>query len=469
MTRAERMVYGQLPHLLQDACVTVFNRIYAKRMGGWYKERRAIHEAVFGMTEQSWQAFQLEELNRLLEYAWRESRFYRQWWGRTAAPRVADLEGLAALPVLGKDEVKQHLLEIATIGKGEGYEGHTGGTTGKSMEVRFSWRDVQDRQAALDMFRGLHGWQLGKRTAWFSGKQILTDRDVKARRFWKTDWHRRIRYYSTFHLAAGNLQHYIDDLNRFQPEYLSGFSSSVHEIAQFSQNRGGLLKCRPQAFFSTAETLIEDQAKRIEEQFNTAVRDQYSSSEGAPFVIMCPEGRYHFLPSTGILEIVDEQGNPAPEGEVVVTSFATYGTPLIRYRIGDRMAWDEDPTPCACGSSTPRIFRIEGRVIDAVWSEERGRINLGNISNCVKDTPGVLKFQVIQRKTNEVNVWLVVNHGVHDESERMRLEREFVARLGRKMRFRFDYCDEIPVEPSGKYRIVKNFLTPEQMIRPGGK
>ena len=36
-----------------------------------------------------------------------------------------------------------------------------------------------------------------------------------------------------------------------------------------------------------------------------------------------------------MFEVVDENMQPATEGEILVTSFITHGTPLIRYRIGD--------------------------------------------------------------------------------------------------------------------------------------
>lgn len=96
----------------------------------------------------------------------------------------------------------------------------------------------------------------------------------------------------------------------------------------------------------------------IERAFGAKVRDQYASSEGAPFVWECEYGHYHYDVTTGIIEQMEGSN------EVLVTSFTTYGTPLIRYRIGDSMVFSKSNDLCECGFNTPLVESIEGRAID---------------------------------------------------------------------------------------------------------
>ena len=56
----------------------------------------------------------------------------------------------------------------------------TGGTTGSSLKVTYRHDDLQDRFAVLDNFRAQFGYELGKKCAWFSGKVIVTDKDIEA-------------------------------------------------------------------------------------------------------------------------------------------------------------------------------------------------------------------------------------------------------------------------------------------------
>src|SRR5690606_30137882 len=98
----------------------------------------------------------------------------------------------------------------------------------------------------------------------------------------------------------------------------------------------------------------------IGEVFGCRLVDQYASSEGAPFILECPSGRLHVHPLTGLFEVLDENGVPAREGEMVVTSFTTRGTPLIRYRIGDRLRLALPEERCTCGWSFPLVDWIDG-------------------------------------------------------------------------------------------------------------
>ena len=83
------------------------------------------------------------------------------------------------------------------------------------------------------MISARFGYELGKKTAWFSGKTLLTNRDIKKNRFWKTDVFNKVRYYSTFHIKDEYLKYYVEDLIKFKPEYLSGFPSTMYDIAKY--------------------------------------------------------------------------------------------------------------------------------------------------------------------------------------------------------------------------------------------
>ena len=70
----------------------------------------------------------------------------------------------------------------------------------------------------------------------------------------------------------------------------------------------------------------------------------------------------HCSGDLGILEIVDEDGNNVPQGEVgevVVTPLQMEGMPMIRYRTGD-ISFIAG-TSCPCGRNMPRLGPILGR------------------------------------------------------------------------------------------------------------
>ena len=144
--------------------------------------------------------------------------------------------------------------------------------------------------------------------------------------------------------------------------------------------------------FTTSETLTPSQREVIERVFRCPVRNQYGSSEGAPFIMECRQGRLHIDVTSGVFEVVDADDQPAKSGEVLVTSFYMRETPLIRYRIGDRITLS-DEARCPCGWDSPLAASIEGRASDFIDIPGRGKIFASQIGDCVKHLHWVLAFR----------------------------------------------------------------------------
>ena len=74
----------------------------------------------------------------------------------------------------------------------------------------------------------------------------------------------------------------------------------------------------------------------------------------------------HVNADWALLEVVDENNEPVPDGEtgakVLVTNLANYTQPIIRYEIGDMITMATEP--CGCGSNLPLIDHVEGRDSD---------------------------------------------------------------------------------------------------------
>ena len=463
-------LYSRAPHWVQNLMVTGYDLSYYRRRGGEWKRYCRLYERLLRAPAQEHEQLQRERLCSFLRFVRDNSPFYRERWEGIDLEQIRGPRDLLLLPVVTKEELRCNGDRIVTVPRRRSYGAHTGGTTGASLEVRYTWPGFQERQAILDTFRGWHGWRPGARTAWFSGKTLLGPADEARQRYWKTDWWFNIRYYSTFHLTPATLGAYIDNLNQYNPRYLSGFPSNVFEIADYARRSGKPITCRPTAFFSTAETLLPHHSAVIEEQFGTRVVDQYSSSEGAPFIVMCPRGRLHLLSASGVIEVLDENGKPSLSGEAVVTSFHTTGTPLVRYRIGDRITLAPPGSDCTCGCGAPLVARIEGREQDGVWSRERGRINLGNISNCVKYTPAIARFQLVQRLPDALCVLVEAGPQGLPQGQKERFLSELRDRVGPAMALELHLVERIEREPGGKFRMVRNLLAPQQMgsAPPGG-
>jgi phenylacetate-CoA ligase len=108
--------------------------------------------------------------------------------------------------------------------------------------------------------------------------------------------------------------------------------------------------------------------RRIENLWPGArVFDHHGMTETGPVTYECPmrPGVLHVIESAYFAEVVDPAtGQPAPEGELVLSTLGRTGSPLLRYRTGDLV---KRGTACACGRHDISLAGgILGRVDDMI-------------------------------------------------------------------------------------------------------
>jgi phenylacetate-CoA ligase len=102
----------------------------------------------------------------------------------------------------------------------------------------------------------------------------------------------------------------------------------------------------------------------IESAWGARVFDHNGLTEVGPVGMECCENPtgIHVLETEYLVEVIDpETERPVPAGdtgEMVLTNFCRWGSPLLRYRAGDVVRID--PEPCLCGRS---LMRLDGGIL----------------------------------------------------------------------------------------------------------
>lgn len=155
----------------------------------------------------------------------------------------------------------------------------------------------------------------------------------------------------------------VEKLNEFQPEMLTGYPSNMKLLA--AEQMKGRLHISPLAVGSSAEYLSAQTREYIEQAFGCPMIDNYCSTEGGEIAMLCGNNRMHLNTDWMIIEPVDKNLNPVPDGQksegVLLTNLANMVQPIIRYYISDRIILNN--APCPCGLPFPSI-EIEGRQED---------------------------------------------------------------------------------------------------------
>lgn len=152
----------------------------------------------------------------------------------------------------------------------------------------------------------------------------------------------------------------MEKLNRFQPDLITGYPSILAVIGKAGQE--GRLRIQPQAIACSAETLTEKVYHTLRSAFGCPVLNNYCSTEGGEAAMSCSGGKLHVNEDWVIIEPVDKDGRPVPEGSwsegVYVTDLTNYVQPVIRYYMEDKVRILGEA--CPCGSTLP-VMEIRGR------------------------------------------------------------------------------------------------------------
>lgn len=210
----------------------------------------------------------------------------------------------------------------------------------------------------------------------------------------------------------------VAKLNEFQPDMIGCYPSVIHTLAY--EQKEGRLRIRPRYIGCSAEKLEESDRKFISQAFACPVNDNYCSTEGGEIAMLCGHGHLHVNSDWIIVEPIDGQGNPVPDGTpsdgVLVTNLANLVQPVIRYRMSDTVTMHSGP--CGCGLPFPYV-EMNGRaeeVFEFRTKDRAARISASILYIAALDVPGCKSTQLIQKAPDKLELRVQVLDGFDRET-----------------------------------------------------
>lgn len=438
-------IYNHSPIFFQNLMISVKGKQFIKQ-----RYTKHYYDELYTLKNCSDKyALQEERLNDFILYIKRNSEFYRKSLNKVDYP--ISIQTLKNLPLLEKETINKHLSTIMTTNSNL-IKAQTGGSTGKGMIYYTTPYDMSRKFAFLDYFKETHGVYKGMKRVSIGGRSLIPNKQ-KRKVFWRYNKPLNQLLFSAYHADGDNLKHYVKQLKRFKPESIDGYTTVIHRMAKYINDNQIKLNFKPIAIFPTAETLTDDMKQDIEKAFNCPVRNQYASSEGAPFITENINGELEINPEAGVFELEHIQENIY---ELIVTGFYTTTTPLFRYKIGDSVELYKELPP-NYSQRDIKIKRIIGRNNDFLISNERGIVTNVNLSTVVKEAGQSIKnSQFVQNKIDEIDIYLVTEEKINKEKLEKLLISKLKIRFGETTIFKFKYVDSISKTTGGKTRFTIN-------------
>jgi phenylacetate-CoA ligase len=404
---------------------------------------------------------QIESLRRLLVHSSANCPYYRDKWKslRLDPLSVRSLNDFQSWPFTSRETIRSNRMAMRCVSPNRPLIAKTtGGSSGVPLEFDLDTESYERRFAAY--FRG-YGWagaSPGTRQWSLWGASLSNASRASKWKDWLYHALYRRRIANCFHLSEETVPSYFADLNRFRPDCIIAYTSPLYTFARVLEERG-LRPFSPRSIIVGAEKLHGFQRELIERVFQAPLFETYGSRE---FMLIGGEcDRHcglHMTMENLIVEIVDDKGNPTPEGEegnVVITDLTNYGMPFIRYPNGDRAV--VSPKACPCGRGLPLLEKIVGRRLDMLETPDERHVPGEFIVYALLEFQCVRRYQAVQESLDSIQIRIVVNRE-WNEQWREKLIYKLRDALGKAVRLDLVVVDDIPLTAVGKHQVVINRL-----------
>ena len=312
--------------------------------------------------------FQEGKLRELLQYLKEKSPYYQHLFreNNIDITQIQHLEDLQRLPTTSKDDLQRYNDDFLCVPKEAIVDyASTSGTLGKPVTFGLTDRDL-DRLA--------YNEAISLSCAGISQGDVVQLMTTIDRRFMAgLAYFLGIRHLgaSIVRIGAGIPELQWDSILSYHPTYLIAVPSFLLKLIEYAEKNGidyrhssvkGVVcigeTLRQQDF---SPNLLTD--KIMEKWPELRLYSTYASTEMSTTFTECDalQGGHHH-PELIITEVLDDEGNPLPYGqlgELTITTLGVEGMPLLRFRTGDMVTLHD--TPCSCGRNTLRVSPVVGR------------------------------------------------------------------------------------------------------------
>ena len=396
-------------------------------------------------------AFQEEKLREDLQYLKAKSPFYRALFQREKidVDKIKTLEDLRYIPLTTKKDLQLYNEDFFCVEKSMIADYiTTSGTLSDPTTFAMTQRDLERlayNEAISFTGAGGHPGEI---------YQLMTTID---KRFMAS-----LAYFmgvikmgaSVIRVGNGIPELQWDTIRRMKPDAIICVPSFILKIIQYAEKNGiDYRNSSIKKAVCIGENLRNQDfslnllGSKIKEKWDIDLYSTYASTEMGTTFCECEAGRGgHHHPELIICELLDDNDNVVPEGEVgelTITTLGVEGMPLLRFKTGDIARFHYEP--CSCGRTTMRISPIIGRKNQMI--KLKGTTLYPATIFDVLDNVDYVENYIVEVSSNEIGtdcVTVIVGCQNPAEEEMTKdLKDRFRAKLRVAPDIRFDSIDNI--------------------------
>lgn len=447
-------LYKKSPVFLQNLLVSMNGYFYTfLRQGRNFKKILKELEVSQWYSKNELEELQNEKLRKLIEHVYKNVLYYREIFDtRKLKPKdIKTKEDLKKLPFLTKEDVRKNRdkLLAQNFNRSLLSKAYTSGTTGTPLDL---FRDIYsinfENASILRQWRWA-GYKFDSRRAVLRGDLIVPAAQTRPP-FWRYNTSENALLMSSYHLSSKNIPYYLSKIEKFRPDYIQAYPSSIHLLAAYmKENKINAISLK--AVFTSSEMVTPKIRALTEEYFCCQVYDYYGLAERVIPIMTCEKGRYHVIPEYGIAEFITFDGDKT---ELIGTGLTNFAMPLIRYKTGDIVICDHKGTKCSCERNFNLVKEIQGRSNDFIVTPDGRKIGNPTLTHLFYGVDNnIIESQILQEKMDEIIIRVVPDKSYSDKDKEL-LAKKTRGLLGKSIKIKIELVDSISRTKEGKFRAV---------------
>jgi len=352
-------------------------------------------------------------------------------------------------PILEKESIRANP-QALRVGRWPTIAATTSGTTGTPLQLQRSLTCVVAEQAMVDRMLAASGL-----TPWSCRAAILRGDDVKSLGdrtppFWQFANGGQRLVFSSNHLDARSVGHFVDALRRYRPDVIFAYPTALESLCALMLQRGDRLQV-PLAGCSS-EVLTKATADLAKAALGSRVVGYYGQAERVAWAQGNPDDGYRFDPTYAVVELRPvESDDDLDTYEVIGTGLWNLAMPLIRYRTGDQIKAHKGSNATAIAEGREKFHSIVGRSNDYLVAPSGA--HLIALNHIPRNVPHVVRAQFVQNSVHSVTLLVVPGPGFDEQSRRLLLEHASV-KLPPTMNIHIETTTQLMRNRAGKAPLV---------------
>lgn len=458
-------LYNNNPVFIQNLLLSFYGyQLKRARYGSHFKKQMKSFKKRETFSVDQWRAYQTIELRKLLIHAFSTVPYYHEKYKKVGFTLSNfgkfELEDLKKLPYLEKEDFRKFgKTTLLSTKKKRGNFISSSGSTGTPTSTYYSKKFMQTWFAVYESrVRNWAGVDLNMKRGMIGGKKIINKVNALPP-YYRFNFAEKQTYFSAYHISKHTIKNYVKGLIENKVEYMVGYAFSNFQLANLIiENKIKAPKLK--AVLTSSEKLTNEMREILSKAYGCKIFDSYSGVEACGLISENMDGDLLFSLDTGIMEVLDVNGNDinhGEEGEVVSTGLLNFDQPLIRYKIGDRVKISKNQKTKS-GLNLLKIDEISGRVEDYIIGIEGRKIV--RFHSLFIDIKGLLMGQVVQEKLNYFTINIVITKNYIKSNDLLIINR-LKNQISKHIEIKINCVKKIPLNKNGKFQAIISKLKKE--------